>query len=157
MIHTERNRPMTSEQYWATVWAAFVGAAFAALALVLMLWLATLVQNKLIGRRKGNRPPLPNAGAARDEHEESERPTMLTADEPIEEGRLRVAVRNSVSRAPDAVAARRRQEQLDAAAVRRGEETRPITVIRREMERVMLCEPPMVDGLTLFAYLRHHA
>jgi truncated hemoglobin YjbI len=41
--------------------------------------------------------------------------------------------------------------------VRRGEETRPIAVIRKEMLRVMLCEPPMVEGVTLFAYLRHHA
>jgi hypothetical protein len=107
-----------------------------------------------------------NEARARDEHntkvengdERSFREQIepFTRDtEQVDEGKLRVAVRRSVE--DPEVAARRRQEHLDAAAVRRGEETRPIATIRREMLRVMLCEPPMVEGVTLFAYLKHHA
>jgi truncated hemoglobin YjbI len=92
-----------------------------------------------------------NEARARDEHNTK----VENGDESVDEGKLRVAVRRSVE--DPEVAARRRQEHLDAAAVRRGEETRPIATIRREMLRVMLCEPPMVEGVTLFAYLKHHA
>jgi hypothetical protein len=138
---------MTSNQdYWAHVSAAFVGSAIAwalaALTAVVVVTAAQRVRDKRAER---------NEARARDEHNTK----VENGDEPVDEGKLRVAVRRSVE--DPEIAARRRQEHLDAAAVRRGEETRPIATIRREMLRVMLCEPPMVEGVTLFAYLKHHA
>jgi hypothetical protein len=59
-----------------------------------------------------------NEARARDEHNTK----VENGDESVDEGKLRVAVRRSVE--DPEVAARRRQEHLDAAAVRRGEETR---------------------------------
>jgi len=159
---------MTTEQYWSTVSAAFVGCAFVVMILAGIGLLAQLVMNKRAQR------------AETDEHETNAERVVREADEPLDEGKLRVAVRRSheipfhdPNDAPEPGssrhslsgnelfdadrAARLRQEQADAAAVRRGEETRPIATVRKEMQRIMLCEPPMIDGETLFAYLKHHA
>jgi truncated hemoglobin YjbI len=165
MIDNREDRPMTWPDYWSHVSASFVGAAAFAGVLALVLWLAGIVQNKVIARREQREDE-----QARDEHNarieaaggEVADPFERTGprpepDERVEEGRLRVAVRRSVSTEAPEVAARRRQEQLDAAAVRRGEETTPIAVVRHEMARAVVIEPPIVEGVTLFAYLKHHA
>lgn len=148
---------MTSNaDYWAHVSASFVGTAIVVLILSAIGLLAQFILNR---RAKGG-----DGGNVRPE----------PADETVDEGKLRVVTRRSTSRIPfhdpnDAPepqpggrelfepAVQRRQEQLDAAAVRRGEETQPVAAVRTEMRRVMLCEPPMIDGVTSFAYLRHHA
>ena len=155
---------MTTDQYWATVSAAFVGVGALVGVIALALWGATLVQNKLIERRAAR-----DEAQARDEHNAgvlaSEAPPASFEDrsERVDEGRLRVAVRRSASRhelfepSPSQTAARLRQEQLDAAAVRRGEETHPIATVRQEMARKVVIEPPMVEGMTLFSYLKHAA
>jgi truncated hemoglobin YjbI len=127
---------------WEVFWNSVAGGALGC-AVVLAF---AVVAERLVHKRAER-----NEARARDEHNTK----VENGDESVDEGKLRVAVRRSVE--DPEVAARRRQEHLDAAAVRRGEETRPIATIRREMMRVMLCEPPMVDGVTLFAYLKHHA
>jgi truncated hemoglobin YjbI len=142
---------------WEVFWWSVAGGALGCAAV-----LAFAVVTERFVHKRAER----NEARARDEHNAKvengdersfrEQIELFTRDtEQVDEGKLRVAVRRSVE--DPEVAARRRQEHLDAAAVRRGEETRPIATIRREMLRVMLCEPPMVEGVTLFAYLKHHA
>jgi truncated hemoglobin YjbI len=152
---------MTTTDYWAHVSASFVGTAFVVMLLAGIAAIAQLILNKRAKRAE-----------ARPETSDER------LDEPVDEGKLRVAVRRSASPseripfrddtpeyAPSGPAGaslfepavQRRQEHADAAAVRRGEETRPIPEVRREMTRVMIAEPPMIDGVTLFAYLKHHA
>lgn len=156
---------MTTTDYWAHVSASFVGTAFVVMLLAGIAAIAQLILNK-----RAKRAEAPDATTV-----------YRHDDEPVDEGKLRVAVRRSASPseripfrdpsdAPESrsgvqpggrelfePAVQRRQEHADAAAVRRGEETRPIPEVRREMTRVMICEPPMIDGETLFAYLKHHA
>jgi truncated hemoglobin YjbI len=146
---------MTSNaDYWAHVSAAFVGTAIAISIMTTMALIAQLVMRKRAERAA--QPQCDQANRATDEVEARQRDTDQR-DERVDEGKLRVAVRRSASRheQPDPVQAR--QVQADAAAVRRGEETRPIATVRREMARKMICEPPMVEGMTLFSYLKHHA
>lgn len=147
---------MTSNaDYWAHVSASFVGTAIVVLILSAIGLITQLILSKRArGGDGGNvRPETSDERSFREQIEPFTRNT-----EQVDEGRLRVAVRRS-SEHPDPVA--KRQEQLDAAAVRRGEETQPVAAvqatIRREMTRVMLCEPPMVEGMTLFSWLKHHA
>jgi truncated hemoglobin YjbI len=156
---------MTTSDYWAHVWAAFLGTSLALAVAILATVGAILVERKLRERKeRAAQPQCDEANKATDEVEARERDRQASehADEPIEEGSLRVAVRRSASRhelfdPSPAGAAERRQAQLDAAAVRRGEETQPVAAVRTEIRRTLLCEPPMVEGMTLFSYLKHHA
>lgn len=147
---------MTSDaDWWAHVSAAFVGTAIVVVIFAGALLIAQLVMSKR-AKKKDEQTPVTRE--------------LLDALDKVDEGKLRVAVRRSVRPrttsipfdddrdAPDSGLSGRalfekRQAQADAAAIRRGEETQPVATIRR----VMLCEPPKVDGETLFAYLRHHA
>jgi truncated hemoglobin YjbI len=139
---------------WQVFWYSVAGGALGCAAVLAF----AAVAERLVHKRAER-----NEARARDEHNTK----VENGDEPVDEGKLRVAVRRSTSPAeripapePDLSGRalfEKRQAQADAAAVRRGEETRPIATIRREMMRVMLCEPPMVEGVTLFAYLKHHA
>jgi truncated hemoglobin YjbI len=145
---------------WEVFWWSVAGGALGCAAVLAF----AAVAERLVHKRAER-----NEARARDEHNTK----VENGDEPVDEGKLRVAVRRSASPAeripfrdpndaPEPSLSGRelfekRQAQADAAAVRRGEETRPIATIRHEMLRVMLCEPPMVEGVTLFAYLKHHA
>lgn len=163
---------MTSNaDYWAHVSAAFVGTAICVVILSAIGLIAQLIVN-----RRAKRDARYDLSVERPFRESAE-DVEARRDEPVDEGKLRVAVRRSTSpseripfhderdtpepqpggRELFEPAVQRRQEHADAAAVRRGEETRPIATVQREMQRIMICEPPIVDGVTLFAYLKHHS
>lgn len=152
---------MTSNwDYWAHASAALVGAGAAITAILLGAYVIDLVRRKRADRAE--RPPCDEANQATDEAEARQR------DESIDEGKLRVAVRRSrenrdvdgipfyvESDAPDPARAMPSGAALFEPAY---DDTAAFRAVRAEMPRdYRLAEPPMIEGMTLFTYLKHHA
>jgi len=138
---------MTPEQYWETVSAAFTGTgAFVMLAIALafvLRWVRERFERKVqpepaepvekLDLPEPRRIPFHDERDARSD----EGPKGASLFEPSYEDAEREAAQ---------------------AYVERTQPVQPVRAVQvQEANEVVLCGPPMVDGETLFSYLKHHA